>query len=209
MFLRSSQASPKRSERSQDIFCASIPYTNSSTALLIFFLWNNNRPWAWGFCDEPRPIEHRTTRCQCRRFIPFQIAELPPSRRCDPLHPSRCLATFLPVQVTLILGGVFVAIATCVCLVPGSHCARRRELLPPMRHRRQATAPSPNTTDDHSMHLLLHHVLACAKQLQWRWQNTWRGGYYAGSNSGDGAAVNADAGARSLREIADAKVCFW
>ena len=157
MLLRRIQASPKRSE---DILRASILYTNLSPALSIPILHSNNRLWAWWFCDEPSPVEHRTPRCQCRRFVPFQFAELPPSRRRDPLHPPRRLAPFLPIQVTLILGrgggggGGFVAIATCVCLIPGtpgSYNARRRELKPPMRRRcrRQAMAPSPNTTDDH------------------------------------------------------------
>lgn len=140
----------------------------SSTALPIPILCNNNRLWAWGFCDEPSPVEHCASCCQCRRFIPFQFAELPPSRRRDPLHPPRCLAPFLPIQVALILGGGggggFAAIATCVCLTPGPYKACRRELLPPIRRRRrrQAMTSSPNTADDHSMHSLLHYVL-CAQ----------------------------------------------
>lgn len=138
--------------------CASMLHKNSSTARPIPILCNTNRLWAWGFCDEPSPVEHRASRCQCRRFIPFQFAEIPPSCRRDPLHPPRSLAPFLPIQVTLILGGAFVASATCVCLTPGSHNARRRESLPPIRRRRrrQAMAPSPNTIGNQSMHLLLH-----------------------------------------------------
>ena len=138
------------------VLCASMLHKNSSTARPIPILCN--RLWAWGFCDEPSPVEHRTPRCQCRRFVPFQFAELPPSCRRDPLHPPRSLAPFLPIQVTLILDGGFVASATCVCLTPGSHNARRRESLPPIRRRRrrQAMAPSPNAIGNQSMHLLLH-----------------------------------------------------
>ena len=162
MLLRRIQASPKRSE---DILRASTLYTNSSPALSIPILHSNNRLWAWWFCDEPSPVEHRTPRCQCRRFVPFQFAELPPSRRCNPLHPPRRLAPFLPIQVTLILGGGggFVAIAARVSLIPGPYNARRREFLPPIqrRRRRQAVAWSPNTTEDHSMRLLLHCGISC------------------------------------------------
>ena len=160
MFLRSNQAIPNEAKCRR--YCASILYINLSTALPIPILCNNNRLRAWSFCDEPSPVENRASPCQCRRFIPFQFAELPPSRRRNPLHPPRCLAPFLPIKVTLILfGGGFVAIAICVCLIsgtPGSYNARRRELLPRMRRRcrRQAMASSSKTTEDHSMHLLLH-----------------------------------------------------